>query len=268
MLDAVGAWFGRQDEPGLVDLVRKSLEDKRLILLVDGIDEWDNKTAANTALGLLQSFAERRSIPVILTSRPHGFRLMNSLAGSWRISDIAPLTTDQQCDLATVWFKHLGPKSDDDERSASKSRQRAKDFVTELQRNGPIAQLGATPLLLTGLIALKQARLQLPRNRFQAYAALTKLLLKSHPTAREKAALAGSPRHGLDPVTQETALAALAFAIHSGQGGSSADSIEMDRAVTIVSQCLMERLGTPANEAPEKARTFLSSRRRRNRSFS
>jgi hypothetical protein len=70
LLDAVEAWFRRQDEPDLVDLVRKALEDKRLILLVDGIDEWDNETAANTALGLLQSFAERRSIPVILTSAP------------------------------------------------------------------------------------------------------------------------------------------------------------------------------------------------------
>ena len=131
---------------------------------------------------------------------------MNSLAGSWRVSDIAPLTTDQQCDLATVWFSHLGPKGDGDERSTSKSRQQAKEFVTELQRNGPIAQLGATPLLLTGLIALKLAHLQLPRNRFQAYEALTKLLLETHPTAREKAALAGSPRHSLDAVTRETIL--------------------------------------------------------------
>jgi hypothetical protein len=48
-----------------------------------------------------------------------------------------------------------------------------------------MAQLAATPLLLTGLIALKQAQLQLPRNRFLAYDELTKLLLELHPSSRE-----------------------------------------------------------------------------------
>src|SRR5262249_9726222 len=106
LIDATEAWFKRQDEPELVALVRKALDDKRLLLLVDGVDEWENETAAGTALTLLQAFAERRSIPVIISSRPHGYRLMG-LDGSWRVSDIAPLTVGQQIDLATVWFRCL-----------------------------------------------------------------------------------------------------------------------------------------------------------------
>jgi energy-coupling factor transporter ATP-binding protein EcfA2 len=183
LIETIETWFRRQDEPQIVELVRKALDDKRLMLLVDGVDEWENETAANTALTLLQAFAERRSIPVFVSSRPHGFRLMGGLAGSWRVSEIAPLTVEQQIDLASAWFAHLGT-APTGERHDARARQQATDFVAELQSNGAIAQLGATPLLLTGLIALRLARLQLPRNRFLAYAELAKLLLETHPTSR------------------------------------------------------------------------------------
>jgi len=46
LIDAIEAWFRRQDEPDLIALVRKAYDDKRLFLLVDGIDEWENETAA------------------------------------------------------------------------------------------------------------------------------------------------------------------------------------------------------------------------------
>jgi hypothetical protein len=258
LIDAIESWFRRQDEPDLLALVRKALDDKHLFLLVDGIDEWDNETAANTAVTLLQSFTERHTIPAIMTSRPHGFRLITGLDGSWRVSEIAPFSTDQQIDLARTWFAHLNPATEDDGDSVSRAYRQATAFVKELQRNGPMAQLATTPLLLTGLIALKQAQLQLPRNRFIAYDELTKLLLELHPTARDKAALAGAPRHALDPATREMTLAALAHAIHSGQEGATPAAIEIDQAVNVVSQCLVQRIGMSASNANNAARTILT----------
>ena len=258
LIDAIEAWFRRQDEPNLIELSRKAYDDKRLLLLVDGIDEWENETAANTAFGLLQAFTERNAVPVIMTSRPHGFRLITGLDGSWRISEISPFTTDQQVALARTWFAHLNQTGEDEQRVASRSLVQARAFIAELQRSGPMAQLAAIPLLLTGLIALKIAQLALPRNRFLVYDALTKLLLDLHPAARDKAALAGNPRHLLDLPTRETALAALAYAIHNGEEGASANSIEVDRAVTIVSQCLMHRIGMSAGDAMRAARDILT----------
>jgi hypothetical protein len=258
LIDAIEGWFRRQGEPDLLALVRKAFDDKRLFLLVDGIDEWDNETAANTALGLLQSFTERHSIPAIMTSRPHGFRLITGLDGSWRVSEIAPFTIDQQIDLAKTWFAHLNPTGEDVAHSTSRTHRQAAAFIEELQRNGPMAQLAATPLLLTGLIALKLAQLQLPRNRFLAYDGLTKLLLELHPTSRDKAALAGAPRHPLDLPTREMALAALAYAIHSGQEGASPDSIEAEQAVGVVSRCLLQRVGMSGADASQAARTILT----------
>ncbi|WP_426413463.1 NACHT domain-containing protein [Bradyrhizobium ganzhouense] len=258
LIDAIESWFRRQDEPDLLALVRKAYDDKRLFLLVDGIDEWDNETAANTAFTLLQSLTERHSIRAIMTGRPHGFRLITGLDGSWRTSEIASFSVDQQVALAKAWFAHLNPGGESVEEVISKANRQATAFVEELQRNGPMAQLAATPLLLTGLIALKQAHLQLPRNRFLAYDELTKLLLDLHPTARDKAALAGSPRHTLDLPTREMTLAALAYAIHSGQEGASPDSIDIDQAINVVSQCLIQRIGMSASDANQNARAILT----------
>ncbi len=257
LIETIETWFRRQDEPEMVALVRKALDDKRLLLLVDGVDEWDNETAANTALTLLQGFAERRSVPVVVSSRPHGFRLMGGLAGSWRVSEIAPLTAEQQIDLASAWFAHLGTVPTG-ERHDDRGRRQATDFVAELRGNGAIAQLGATPLLLTGLIALRLARLQLPRNRFLAYAELAKLLLETHPTSRDRAALAGVPRHAIDSFTREAALAALAYGIHTGQQGASPNSIEIDRAADLISQCLVQRVGMAPSEAHQNARALVT----------
>jgi energy-coupling factor transporter ATP-binding protein EcfA2 len=257
LIETIETWFRRQDEPQIVELVRKALDDKRLMLLVDGVDEWENETAANTALTLLQAFAARHSLPVFVSSRPHGLRLMGGLAGSWRVSEIAPLTVEQQIDLASAWFAHLGT-APTGERHDARARQQATDFVAELQSNGAIAQLGATPLLLAGLIALRLARLQLPRNRFLAYAELAKLLLETHPTSRDRAALAGAPRHTLDNFTREAALAALAYGIHTGQEQASPDSIEIDRAADVISQCLVQRVGMTSSDARQNARALVT----------
>jgi len=113
-------------------------------------------------------------------------------------------------------------------------------------------------LLLTGLIALRLARMQLPRNRFLAYAELAELLFETHPTSRDRAALAGAPRHAIDNFTRETALAALAYGIHTGQQGASPGSIEVDRAADVISQCLVQRVGMSSSDAHQNARALVT----------
>ena len=241
----------------MIALVRKAYDDKRLFLLVDGIDEWENETAANTVFGLLQSFTERNANPVIVTSRPHGYRLITGLDGSWRVSRMAPFKSDQQVALARTWFAHLNPSGENRERVNARSHAQATAFVAELRRNGPMAELATIPLLLTGLIALKSAQLALPRNRFVAYEELTKLLLDLHPTARDKAAFAGGSRLPLDSPTREIALAGLAYAIHSGQEDASPDAIDIERAVTVVGARLEQRVGLAAANATQTARAIV-----------
>lgn len=264
VIDAIEAWFGMRVEDDLALLVRKALVDKRLLLLVDGLDEWPNETVANTALGLLREFVEIRDIPVIVTSRPHGFRLMTGIDSSWSISGLAPFSKSQQVDLASAWFVHLERSAtveNDDTKaltSEERGRHRAKAFVAELGRSGDIAQLGSVPLLLTGLIALNIAQVRLPHNRFQAYAQLTNLFLQVHPDERQKAALALEPQFELDSTSRQHSFAALAYAIRSGVEGATPDAISMPAAVSVVANCLIGRIGLDRDDARRQAQSLLT----------
>ena len=53
-------------------------------------------------------------------------------------------------------------------------------------------------------------------------------------------------------------LAALAYAIHSGQEGATPDAIEVEHAVGVISQCLIQRIGMPVSDANQTARVILT----------
>lgn len=233
---AVTNWLQAQDESPLVDLVLQAFEDGRVMLLVDGIDEWVDVAAATTAVGLLRGFVERRRIPVVVSSRPNGVRVLQSLDASWRRFDLAPLSIDQQVDFATPWFELvLAEQGIDASTARTRAVGQSDAFVAELQRASEIAALAETPLLLGGLLALKLSGAILPRSRWRAYAELCARLLDSHPAARDQAAFLSQSRTGLDRETRELVLASLAFEV---QARSSTDlGIDAINVVAAVRHC-------------------------------
>ena len=54
-------------------LFEQALDDERLLLLVDGLDEYRSEDSARGALTQLQVFAEQRNCRVIATARPTGY---------------------------------------------------------------------------------------------------------------------------------------------------------------------------------------------------
>ena len=115
-----------------------------------------------------------------------------------------------------------------------------------------------TPLLLISLTALWVAQVRLPRG-----------LIPVVCGTRENAGMfiplpvtGGSCWCALDMLvdvpTREIALAALAFAIHSGNQGASSDTMSIDHGIDVVSQCLVERIGTSTTEARQSARSILT----------
>ena len=81
--DVLTAWLrkisARED---LIELVHQALEDSRLLLFVDGLDEWNDETAARTALTLLEQFVGERNVPAIASSRPLGYARMGGLSSN------------------------------------------------------------------------------------------------------------------------------------------------------------------------------------------
>ena len=108
LTDAIRAWFRRfQVSDDLLNLIGSSLKDNRLLLLVDGLDEWTNIDAARTALTLLDTFIKSHSINAVVTTRPGGVAKLGTLDPMWRSGNLAALADAQQRRLASIWFSHL-----------------------------------------------------------------------------------------------------------------------------------------------------------------
>ena len=229
--DVLTAWL-RKISAGedLIKLVHQALEDSRLLLFVDGLDEWNDETAARTALTLLEQFVGERDVPAIASSRPLGYARMGGLSSKWRKAQLAGLTREQQGILAEQWFLHrsnaLATPDEDSDSSAirqTSAKAEASGHIQDLHRDVRLSRLAEVPLLLNGLIAFAIQRIRLPRSRFKAYEELTRLLLEEQPKRREKAAYARGTTGSLNPENRERALARLAWETHDSSGSDALD---------------------------------------------
>lgn len=203
----------------IVHLLDRAVDEKRVLLLVDGLDEWADEQAARTTLQLLLTFAGAHDLPVLMTARPRGFEKIGSVPAAWKSATLAPFSQDQQRMLAQRWFDPFESASGSDQFG---STNRATRFMSEIARDGALAALAEVPLLLVGLITLSLRGQTLPRSKVEAYQALVALLLEHHPKKRADAALDSGERfkHARDPEQRRAALACLAFTIRS-EGGDA-----------------------------------------------
>ena len=258
----LATWLTKVSAPAdLLTLVQQGLEDSRLLLFVDGLDEWSNETAARTAVGFLEQFVGERNVPALASSRPLGFQRLGGLNSKWRRARLAPLTKNQQHEFAYYWFLHQSRATGttNDLNAVRESEKYAHDqathFVEDIYKDWRLAKLAEVPLLLSGLITLGIQKARLPRNRFKAYEELTRLLLQEQPQRRDKAAHARTPLSRITPETRESALACLAYYIHQSPGS---DSLDKDSARLKLSNFLTEFLQKPNSEGIELADQILA----------
>jgi len=206
----------------LADLIDQSIEDGRVVLLIDGLDEWSNEQAARTTLNALVTTVEAHGIPVVVSGRPRGLEKIGSLPAAWRRGTVAPLSVAQQVNIASHWFSRFSS-----EHAAgggtSVASLRTSRFMAELARDANLAALATTPLLLIGLVTLALRGQILPRTRNDIYDQLVRVLLEVHPSNRATAAgdTESRFRYANDPDQRRAAIAHLAFAIREQAGGGA-----------------------------------------------
>jgi hypothetical protein len=256
--EAIRTWLTKIDAPGdLQQLVDDALEDDRLLLLIDGLDEWSNEAAAGTALTLLKTFVGARPIATVATGRPVAYERLGSLGHGWRAAALAPFTSRQQRVLAERWFRHQEiqrAESPTEEIVNRRAGIRATDFMTSIQREPAIAELASVPLLLSALIALSIHRVELPSNRFRAYEQMTELLLRDQPRRRAKAAMARQRVASLSDESRERALSDLAYRMATSP---SAYVCDKEQATRLLMQHFERFLGTTGAEAHKHAEQLL-----------
>ena len=179
--------FEQYDATHAWPLVRNALSDKRLLLVVDGLDEWVDDEVGHYAVAALETFADSQSIPLIVSTRPYGLaRLM--LASGWAYTRIAPLTAEQQRLLASHYFRAI-TQAEDSRASQSVIEKNVDDFITQVRDAPDLSAISGLPLFLVLLVGLHLSNIaKLPTGRFEIYDQAIQLLLADHPAKRRAAA--------------------------------------------------------------------------------
>lgn len=204
----------------LIALLDRAIDERRVVLLVDGLDEWTDEQAASTVLPILLTFVSVHAIPTVVSGRPGGLNRIGSIPSTWRQATLAKLSPNQQRSHAHFWFDKLIPITGEVAVEDARQRQvswQVERFFTSLRQAPELNTLAEVPLLLLGLLSLALLRVALPRNRVQAISQLVDLLLERHPAHRARAAFDTKPRfrHVTDLETRRLALGKLAFVIRT-----------------------------------------------------
>ena len=205
----------------IVDLLDRAIDEQRILLLIDGLDEWSSEQAARTTLSLLATTVEAHDVPVIVSGRPRGLDRIGSLPASWKRGTVAPLSIAQQKAIARHWFERHATGAPEG-AGPSEASLRTNRFMAELARDANLGALAVVPLILVGLVNLALRGQILPRTRADVYYQLVRILLEVHPDRRATAAgdTESRFRHATDPEQRRAALARLAFVIRDQTGGA------------------------------------------------
>ena len=207
---ALKAWLEQHDAEGIWPLVERALGDERLLLVVDGLDEWVSDDAGRYALAALETFADSRSIALIVSTRPYGLARL-TLGAGWAYARIAPLTAEQQRSLATHFFRAIVDTKD---QSASDEvvQRSVGQFLAQVHGAPDLRAISGTPLFLVLLVGLHLSNVaKLPAGRFDVYEQAVQLLVADHPARRRTAAAVTEPRQRLSDDQLRMILARVAF---------------------------------------------------------
>jgi hypothetical protein len=252
--EAVRRWLDFWNEADLWGLVERAMQDERLLLLVDGLDESANDEAGRTALQLLLAFVQTHKVSAVTTSRPLFASVVHG--ADWQQGELAGLSDAQKMALCTKWFDirnqiemQFGSAAATPELLA----QETQSFLKELEESDDLEQLSRVPLLLSLLLYLRFQNAVLPRDRFEAYHKLVDYLLKQHPATKTtvfKASAGGAPLRDRE-IHAILAKIGLEVQILSSDGIISADQLAQ-----IVERLLNDPNGLDLKLPPSELRQF------------
>ena len=186
----------------------EALFDERLVLLIDGLDEYSDEQAARTTLATIETFVRTHDVFTIATARPAGLRRLGPMSGYWKTARLVELQPRQQRELATKLLSQ-------GESAATPVALRVEQFFQQLEHSGRLQSLAGNPLLLHGMLSVAARQIILPNTRFQLFQKLIEILLEVHPNRRATAAAdvkSRTPMFSTDDV-RSNALAKLAFEV-------------------------------------------------------
>ncbi len=168
LLDRLERQMKRAGEPaaGLAKVLDRAGQEGRLLLLLDGLDEVPQERRDETEALLRQLSSRWPETPLIVTSRPIGYRRPDS---DFRELDLLPFGRAERREFLARWFGRDSGQPD---------RERADTAAAALEGDPSLRDLASNPLYLTLMALLIEQGTSPDRNRPRLYDQVFKLLLK------------------------------------------------------------------------------------------
>ncbi len=179
----------------------QQLQEGKAILLLDALDETAIGTSAAEAeasysralKAIEQLTAHYHQAPIVVTARKAGYHQRPRLSGftELEVLDFRPEDIRQ---FVNNWFQsHPDPTK----------RAYADDLIARLERNARISSLAANPLLLSLIVIVYEAGLDLPERRAELYKQCVETLLKKWDASRDiRRRRAFTPEHKQQVLTE------------------------------------------------------------------
>jgi hypothetical protein len=218
--ETIKAWLEQHDRGEVWPLVNEAFSDDRLLLVVDGLDEWVSDESGRLAMSTLETLASANSIAVIASTRPYGLARL-SLGVNWKFVRVAHLTEQQQSALATVYFA-TAIENETDENSVNAIDTHVSAFLSEIRSLSDLQLISRVPLFMVLLIGLKlSSNTRLPSQRFEVYERAVKMLIADHPQRRRTAAAVTFHKNRLSERDVQTLIGYIAYVNQVNSGFSN-----------------------------------------------
>nr|WSY51475.1 NACHT domain-containing protein [Streptomyces sp. NBC_00886] len=191
LLDGVAGSLTGHMPKGWMD---RALQDGRVLLLVDGVDELlagERRAVREWLRGLLAAYPDIR---VVITSRPAAARtdwLRTEGFATYQLDRMAP--TDLTA-FVRQWHRAVREQGDELPCSVEELPQYERSLLTSLQDRPHLQSLAATPLLAALICALHLSKgRQLPRNRMELYKIALETLVQHRDADRRVPSALNTP---------------------------------------------------------------------------
>ena len=245
VLDGVREWLDTYDHGHLWPLIEKALRDERVLLVVDGLDEWASPDLARVCVDRLEVFAGTKHINMLASSRPFSTAELPLDGQRWRRAELAPLDQDQRHAFISRW---LAPLVAETELSTE-----VRNWASEIDSTRHLRELADLPLFLLLLLRTREQQTEFPEDLYAVLADAVTRLVGEH--RKRKIDVAGAA--DAFPSTGDVRKVSAATAEHMHIG--SILSISDDDLRDVYRRTLADSIGYPAAQAHGMASALVNS---------
>lgn len=250
--ECIRSWLAHWSREDLWPLVERAIGDQRLVLIVDGLDEWSTEPLGAQAVRQLVVFSNTRGCPVVASSRPFGVDTLPLVPDGWDLGRIAMLTDEQRYELVDRWLESWWS------RTAATARETMPEtLIAEIDASERIRQLSRNPLMLSIVLYLRAQNDELPTDWSTVLDQVVQHLIDEH--RRQKLFAAASAEL---PRSEEVRRLAVLLAAELQRRGQEA--LPYQEALDLMRKGLSDGtdrlgLGYPEPQASTLARGLLDS---------